>query len=230
MVRSALITGATGGIGRAIAEALASSFHLYLVGRNRELVQELASSLPSATVLIGDLATDAGIVDVASKVQNLDALVHSAGVLHMGTVEQLTSDQWRESLEVNVIVPANLTRALLPKLRMSAGHVVMVNSGLGHISMAGSGAYSASKFAMRAFADAIRLEEAPNGIRVTSIHPGRVDTQMQERLHTWEGKQYLGEDWIRPAQVADVVLTSLNLDRNAVIDSVNINPMHRRQM
>ncbi|MHA7304625.1 SDR family oxidoreductase [Arthrobacter sp. TMN-49] len=226
MKRRVLITGASGGIGRAIAESLAPTSHLYLAGRNREALQNLADELPSAEVLIGDLATEAGIATIASGVRSLDVLVHSAGVLHLGTVEELSLDQWRESLELNLLAPVALTRALLPLLRRSAAHVVMVNSGLGHHSAAGSGAYSASKFGMRAFADALRLEEATHGVRVTSVHPGRVDTPMQAQMHSWEQKDYDGAAWIQPAQVASVVLAALDLGSNAVIDSININPTH----
>ncbi|MDJ0318641.1 MULTISPECIES: SDR family oxidoreductase [Arthrobacter] len=227
MERTALITGASGGIGRAIAESLAPTFHLYLAGRNRESLENLAAGLPSAKVLIGDLATESGIASVTSGVQNLDVLIHSAGVLHLGTVEELSLDQWRESLELNLLAPVALTQALLPQLRQSAGHLVMVNSGLGHRSVPGSGAYSASKFGMRAFADALRLEEGPRGVRVTSVHPGRVDTPMQEQMHSWEQKEYDGGAWIHPTQVASVVLSALDLGSNAAIDSININPAHQ---
>lgn len=207
--------------------ALAPSSHLYLAGRNREALESLAHELPSAKVLIGDLATETGIAAVTSNVRNLDALIHCAGVLHLGTVEELRLDQWRESLELNLLAPVALTQALLPQLRQSAGHVVMVNSGLGNRAVPGSGAYSASKFGMRAFADALRLEEGPRGVRVTSVHPGRVDTPMQEQMHSWEQKEYDGEAWIHPTQVAAVVKTTLDLGSNAVIDSININPPHQ---
>ena len=145
----------------------------------------------------------------------------------MGSTEDLAPAQWRESLEVNVLAPVELTRVLLPALRRASGQVILINSGLGHRSMAGSGAYSASKFALRAFADALRQEEAENGVRVTSIHPGRVATPMQEQLRAWEGLPYDGDAWIRPEQVADAVLTAVNLDRNAVIGTLDISPTPR---
>jgi NADP-dependent 3-hydroxy acid dehydrogenase YdfG len=94
--------------------------------------------------------------------------------------------------------------------------------------MPGGGAYSASKFALRAFADTLRQEESRNGIRVTSIHPGRVATPMQEQLRAWEGRPYDGEAWIRPEQVADAALTIVNLDRNADITTLDITPVPRR--
>ncbi len=146
----------------------------------------------------------------------------------MGTTEELTPEQWRESLEINVLAPVELTRALLPALRRAAGQVLLINSGLGHRTMPGGGAYSASKFALRAFADTLRQEESQHGIRVTSIHPGRVATPMQQQLRAWEGQPYDGEAWIRPEQVADAALTIVNLDRNADITTLDITPAPRR--
>ncbi|GAA2852251.1 SDR family oxidoreductase [Microbacterium arabinogalactanolyticum] len=224
---TALVTGATSGIGRAIAAALAATHHVHLIGRNRGALGELAAALPSAEVHPADLADGTQISGIAEEIDRLDVLVHSAGVLHMGSTEDLDPAQWRESLEVNVLAPVELTRVLLPALRRASGQVILINSGLGHRSIAGSGAYSASKFALRAFADALRQEEAENGVRVTSIHPGRVATPMQEQLRAWEGLPYDGDAWIRPEQVADAVLTAVNLDRNAVIGTLDISPAPR---
>lgn len=224
---TALVTGATSGIGRAIAAALAATHHVHLIGRNRGALDELAEVLPSAEVHVADLADGAQFAGIAGGIDRLDVLVHSAGVLHMGSTEDLDPAQWRESLEVNVLAPVELTRVLLPALRRASGQVILINSGLGHRSIAGSGAYSASKFALRAFADALRQEEAENGVRVTSIHPGRVATPMQEQLRAWEGLPYDGDAWIRPEQVADAVLTAVNLDRNAVIGTLDISPTPR---
>ncbi|MGB3730931.1 SDR family oxidoreductase [Microbacterium sp.] len=228
MTRTALITGATGGIGRAIATALAPTHHVHLVGRRSGGLDALAKKLSSASVCVADLGDMAQIAELASGIPTLDVLVHSAGVLHMGTTEELTPEQWWESLEVNVLAPVQLTRMLLPALRRARGQVLFINSGLGHRTMPGSGAYSASKFALRAFADTLRQEEAPHGIRVTSIHPGRVATPMQEQLRAWEGQPYDGEAWIRPEQVADAALTIVNLDRNADITTLDITPATRR--
>ncbi|OJU39403.1 MAG: short chain dehydrogenase [Microbacterium sp. 69-10] len=224
---TALVTGATSGIGRAIAAALATTHHVHLIGRNRGALDELAAALPSSDVHVADLADGAQIAGIAGEIDRLDVLVHSGGVLHMGSTEDLDPAQWRESLEVNVLAPVELTRVLLPALRRASGQVILINSGLGHRSIAGSGAYSASKFALRAFADALRQEEAENGVRVTSIHPGRVATPMQEQLRAWEGLPYDGDAWIRPEQVADAVLTAVNLDRNAVIGTLDISPTPR---
>lgn len=225
MTKRALITGATGGIGRAIAEALAPTTKLFLVGRNRDALDAICAGLPDATALAADLMTADGVASVAAAAAGVDVLVHSAGVLHMGTLEETTAAEWSESMELNVLAPVNLTRALLPTLRERAGHVFLINSGLGHRTIAGSGAYSASKFALTAFANALRLEEAEHGVRVTSIHPGRVATPMQALLHAWEGADYDPNRWVQPEQIAEVVLTALQLGSTASIDSIDVNPV-----
>lgn len=222
--RTILITGATGGIGRAIAERLAQDSQLYLTGRDPQRLQQAAQLLPSAVAIAANLASPGDLHRVASTVGDVDVLIHSAGVLHMGSVEELTPDQWHESLEANLLAPAALTQALLPSLRRRHGHVVFLNSGLGHRAIAGSAAYSASKFALTALADALRLEEAVHGVRVTSVHPGRVSTPMQQALREWERRSYDGEEWIRPEQIAETVATVIGLGPGANIDTVNINP------
>lgn len=227
MTPSALITGATGGIGHAIAEALAPTHHLFLVGRNSEPLKLVAAGFPSATPLLADLGSPGRMDNLAAQIPALDVLVHSAGILRMGTVEETGQEDWSQSMQINVLAPVELTRALLPALRRAHGHVFMINSGLGHRTIAGSGAYSASKFAMKAFADALRLEEASNGVKVTSIHPGRVSTPMQEQLHSWEEKAYDAENWVRPEQVAEALMTALSLGDRANLDSIDINPSPR---
>ena len=224
MTPTALITGVTGGIGRAIADILAPTHHLYLLGRDAQALTQIASEYPNASIIEAELNSPEGLETLMLKIQSLDVLVHSAGVLRMGTVEEVSQENWEESFQVNALAPISLTRQLLPALRSAGGHVFMINSGLGLRTIAGSGAYSASKFAMKAFADALRLEEAAHGVKVTSIHPGRVGTQMQAQLHAWENKEYSQDAWVRPEQVATALHTALTLGDAANLDSISINP------
>jgi NADP-dependent 3-hydroxy acid dehydrogenase YdfG len=218
----ALITGASRGIGRAIADDLASTHHLLLGGRDRAALEALASSYPSA----GPFAVDVREVspaDVAG-IDRLDVLVHSAGVLQMGTIADLEEETWRTSFEINVFAVAKLTRLLLPALRAARGQVVAINSGSGYSSGAGSAVYSGTKFALRALTDALREEERPNGVRVSSIHPGRVATDMQAELHEFEGKDYSPAAWIQPAQVARTVRLAVDAPRDSTVESLSIRP------
>jgi len=110
---------------------------------------------------------------------------------------------WRTTFEVNVIGPVALTHALLPALRRAKGQVIFVNSGAGLNVLAGMASYSASKFALRAFADSLRAEEPT--LRVTSVHPGRVATAMQRQLIEFEGGKYDPKHFLRPETVAHAI-------------------------
>ncbi|MCS6712171.1 SDR family oxidoreductase [Brachybacterium sp. EF45031] len=222
-----LITGAARGIGAAIVERLAPTHHLILAGRDREAMAAQAAALPSAEAFVAEL-TDAAAVEAAVTAlelpRGLDAVVHSAGVLASGSLEQLTDEDWERSFDVNVIAVARLTRLLLPALRQARGTVVTINSGSGFRANPGGGAYAASKFALRALTDALRAEEAPHGVRVTSVHPGRVDSDMQRQLRDFEQGEYEPENYLRPQSVAEAVAFALSAGEDAVVDSVSVRP------
>lgn len=202
MAGTALITGASGGIGSAIAEALAPTHALLLAGRPSPRLDAVARRLGATTWPL-DL-TDADAIAAAAEVlTELDVLVHNAGVAYPGRVAESTTEQWRATLEVNVTGAVALTLALLPALRAARGQVVFVNSGAGLNVSPGLASYSASKFALRAFADSLRADEPL--LRVTSVHPGRVDTGMQRDLVAYEGGAYEPARFLTPQTVAGVV-------------------------
>ena len=199
---TALITGASGGLGSAIATALAPTHTLLLGGRPSDRLDALAKRL-GATVVPLELTDTAGIRAGAAGIDELDVLVHNAGVAVFDHVADSNVDDWRNTFEVNVIGAVALTVALLPALRRTDGEVIFVNSGAGINVLAGAAAYSASKFALRAVADSLRAEEP--ALRVTSVHPGRIDTSMQRRLVEFEGGEYDESAFLRPDTVARVI-------------------------
>ena len=109
-------------------------------------------------------------------------------------------DDWRTTFEVNVLGPVAVTHMLLPALRRAKGQVIFINSGAGLHVLAGMASYSASKFALRAYADSLRAEE-PH-LRVTSVHVGRIDTAMQRKLREFEGGRYDANHYLKPETVA----------------------------
>src|SRR5690606_30549545 len=153
----ALVTGATRGIGAAVAEALAPTHRLLLGGRDAEALRERAQGFPQAEAWPVDLT------DADASLDALDVLVRSAGTAQLGAVADSDAAVWRHNLEVNLVAVAELTRLVLPALRAAKGHVVFINSGQGLAVRAGWGPYAASKFAVRAYADALRAEEEPLG-------------------------------------------------------------------
>ena len=102
--------------------------------------------------------------------------------------------------------------------------MVFVNSGSGLRANPRWAAYAASKHGLKALADALRAEESANGVRVTSVYPGRVATPMQEKVHEQEGKEYDASDWIDPESVATTILTALDLPRDAEVTDLTVRP------
>ncbi|MGW1939561.1 SDR family oxidoreductase [Streptomyces goshikiensis] len=216
----ALITGASRGIGAAIASALAPSHNLLLGGRDDALLRDRAARLPHARPLAAELTDHAAMAAVVAGIEHLDLLVHSAGVATLGPVARTPAQVWRDTLEVNVIAVAELTRLLLPALRAARGQVVLINSSVGLDAYPNCGSYAASKFAQRAFADALRAEEP--GLRVTTVYPGRVATDMQRSIRAQEGAEYVAEHYLRPESVAAAVLTAVTATQEAHVQDISI--------
>jgi NADP-dependent 3-hydroxy acid dehydrogenase YdfG len=223
----ALITGASRGIGKAIAESLADTHDLLLGGRDEEALSSLAAGLPSARPWQAELTDTAALASATAGIDRLDVLVHSAGISRLGALADLTAADWRESYELNVVAVAELTRLLLPALRAAEGHVVLINSGSGLKANPRWGAYAASKFALRAYADVLRAEEEPNGLRVTSVHPGRTATDMQKSVRDFEGGAYEPESYMRPESVAAVVMAAVRTPRDAHVHEIVIRQPNR---
>lgn len=223
-----LITGAGSGMGAAVARRLAErGEELWLLARGADRARQLAERFPGARTLVGDLGEPERLSWALSHQelpQRLDSLQHVAGVVELGAVGDLTPKVWAETLAANLSGPAELTRLLLPQLRHARGHVVFVNSGAGLAANPQWGAYAASKHGLKALADSLRGEERTNGVRVTTVYPGRTATPMQEKVHRQEGRDYDPERWIDPESVAKTVLLALDLPRDAEITDLTVRP------
>lgn len=221
----ALVTGATRGIGRAVSDALAIDHHLLIGGTDPERTAEVAASYPSARAWPVDLANDTAVQAACSRIQRLDLLVHCAGVAAGGRIDETETAVWEQVFRVNVFAVAHLTRRLLPLLRKAGGQVVLINSDAGFRSGPGGSVYAASKFALRALADSLREEER-GSVRVTSIHPGPVDTDMQMALQERLGRPYDRGEHISPGAVAAAVRAAVDASPEAMIESLTIRPAH----
>ncbi|MFD3428560.1 SDR family oxidoreductase [Nocardia fluminea] len=219
---TALITGASRGLGAAIARELAPTHDLLLGARSADALKPILTELPEATGWPVALTDYPAVAAAAEQIPRLDVLVHNAGIADLGTVAESSVEQWRETLEVNLIAVAELTRALLPALRAANGHVVLINSGAGLRAHPGWGSYAASKFGLRAFADALRQEEP--ALRVTSLFPGRIDTDMQRAIVADEGREYRPEEFLTPETVAGAVRTALDTPRDGHPTEIVLRP------
>lgn len=216
-----MITGASGGLGLAIAEALAPTHTLFLAGRPSSRLDAVAERFGATTWPI-DLADPEAIEETVEPIVELDVLIHNAGVAYPGRVAESSVDEWRATMAVNVVGAVALTLALLPALRSARGHVILINSGAGQNVSPGLASYSASKFALRAFADSLRTDEPD--LRVTSIHPGRIATPMQEDLIAYEGREYVADQFLSPETVAAVVAQAVATPPDAHVHEVVVRP------
>ncbi len=230
----AVITGASGGIGEAIAIALArEGARLLLAGRSTDKLDAVAEHVralsPSVETFAGDLAEDVHVQALADRAMaafgGVDVLIHSIGLFLGGPFESPVEVLDRQ-YQINTRLPYLLTQKLLPSLIARQGQVVFVNSSSGfHPARSGWAAYSASKHALRALADGLRDEVNKKGVRVLTVFPGRTATSMQEEVHRFEGRPYDPERFLQPEDVAAAVLNTLSLPRTAEVTDLQIRPM-----
>ncbi|HJT95056.1 MAG TPA: SDR family NAD(P)-dependent oxidoreductase, partial [Mycobacterium sp.] len=178
---SVLVTGAARGIGKSIVEYLAAQGWDVIAGvRSQQDAEAVTKADPQRISAVILDVTDAGHIAALADAlpERLDAIVNNAGIAVGGAMETLTADEWRKQLEVNVIGQLAVTQAVLPRLRQSRGRIVFISSVNGRLSMPLVGAYAASKFALEAAADALRMELSPWKIPVVIVEPAQTDTDM----------------------------------------------------
>ena len=256
----ALVTGASRGIGRAVAKILGRDYHVLVGATSEEGAAAVVAELPSAEPFVADVTdpgqlaaavaraglggadegatggapdgAGGGVVEGAiggapngapdgAGRPRLDVLVHSAGIWTKSDIADADRDEWTRVLDVNVISVVDLTRRLLPALREARGTVVAINSGSGYHSGPGLGLYSASKFALRAVTDALREEER-GVVRVSSVHPGRVDTDMQVQIMGEDG--YDVSKYVHVDSIAAAVRLCVEATDDCIVEEVTVRP------
>jgi NADP-dependent 3-hydroxy acid dehydrogenase YdfG len=228
----AVVTGASGGIGSAIASALArEGARVWLCGRDAAKLQSLEKQLHAAKSSTLDLTRDSDIERlaalVAAETGRMDILVHCAGVIDHGKLENAPVASLDRMYGANVRGPLLLTQKLLPLLKKLRGQIVFVNSSTGLAAPAGTGQFAATQHAFKALADALRDEVNGDGVRVLSVFPGRTATSRIEALHKKEGRTYRPEVLLQPEDVASVVLSALTLPWTAEVTNISIRPMQK---
>ena len=207
-MKAALITGASSGIGLAVARALAEDgFGVTLAARRADRLEELAQELdglPVPTDVTQRDQVEALVERAVERFGRLDAVVTAAGVLHSSPLEQLDEATWDETMDVNVKGTYLVARAALPHLRASKGYLITLSSVSGQMGQAGGGAYNASKWAIRGLTQSVLQEVRGEGVRATAILPGRVATPML-------GHDEQDPDLLAPEDIADAVRWLLSL-------------------
>lgn len=232
--RVAVVTGASSGIGKAIAFALAGQgAEVCLVARRRDLLETAAGQISEnggqGHVCPADLTSDEDIRELAQQVQRapsrVDVLVLCGGAIFHGPLERAPLAEFDMMYRANLRGHYALTQALLPLLRKQKGQVVFINSSAGLRSPATVGQFSATQHAFRAIADSLRDEVNADGIRVLSVYPGRTATPRMAALFEKEGKQYRPELLMQPEDIASMVTHTLCLPRTAEVTDISIRPM-----
>jgi NADP-dependent 3-hydroxy acid dehydrogenase YdfG len=221
MSKKILVTGAGRGLGRTLAAELTARGDKVIAHARGESALE---GVPHEASLVIDLAEPASIAEAVRGIDHLDAVIHNAGIAHIAPVAEQTLEWWERTLTVNVIAPAELTRALLPALRAARGHVVFVNSGAGITSGPKWSSYAASKHALKALADSLRGEEQANGVRVTSVYPSHFDTDMQRSVREQYGSDYDRSRATSPESIAKTIADLLHTPEDMVINELRIEP------
>jgi len=231
----AVVTGASSGIGRAIAIALSrEGAHLCAVGRNGVALAETvaaARQFAEARAFQIDLTVGESLqplVQFLDELGHVEILIHAAGVIQQGAMEQADIADFDLQYDANVRAPYVLTQRLLPLLTAAHGQIVFINSSAGLTAKRPEvGQYAATKHALRAIADSLREEVNPKGVRVLSAYLGRTATPMQEALFQQEGRAYHPEALLQPEDVASMVVRALMLPYTAEVTDISIRPMRR---
>jgi NADP-dependent 3-hydroxy acid dehydrogenase YdfG len=232
--RVAVVTGASSGVGRAIALALArEGAELCAVGRDFNALAETVAAARRFSPAIAfpmDLTVEESfqtlLRHLEEKAGKLDILVHSAGVIRQDLMQRARIEDLDLQYATNVRAPYLVSQRLLPFLARARGQIVFINSSVGlAVKRPEVGQYAATKHALKAIADSLREEVNPKGIRVLTLYLGRTATPMQEALFRQDGCEYHPETLLQPEDVASLVVHALMLPGTAEVTEISIRPM-----
>jgi NADP-dependent 3-hydroxy acid dehydrogenase YdfG len=240
----ALITGASSGIGAAIARDLgARGYHLALTARRKDLLETVASAVRTngggAVPLVCDVTKPEQIATcVAHTMQEfgrIDVLVNNAGVMHNGRIGGADVAEWRAMLDVNLLGLMLLTHAVLPHMQAAqSGHIVNISSVAGRIITVGNGVYNVTKWGVNVFSEALRKEVYGDNIKVTIVGPGVVETDLKEKIANPEAraafKAFAAQlDPLTADDVAGAVAYALEQPPHVAINEVLLRPANQER-
>lgn len=233
--QTALITGASSGVGKALAlEMTARGATVLLLARNPHKLRAVAEQIRSAggtawewaLDLTDDAAVEHFVTQVKREFHGLNFLIHSAGVFTRGTVATAPLQDFEFVMRTNVRAPLALTQGLLPLVVARGGTVVFINSTAGERAFAEVSHYAASKHALKALADALRLEVRAQNVHVLSVMLGRTATPMQEEVCRLEGSVYDPNRFLQPQAVAREIVDALAAPSRCDIQNLHLRPTH----
>lgn len=227
-VATAFVTGATSGIGRAIALGLAEAgYEVYAVGRNQAALQELRTARGGITPIAVDVTDREALESVIADLK-IDVLVNNAGMMPpLGNFADMKISDIDATLEVNLSAAILLTRLVVPQMReRQSGHIIFTGSSAAHTAYPNVAVYSATKAAIAGFAASLRADLSQYGIRVTEIVAGRVETQLYKNILDEKARAAMYADNVamQPDDVAKMAVTLLGLPAWADVTRFDIMP------
>lgn len=218
----ALVTGASSGIGAATAEKLAAAgARVGIAARRKDRLEALAASiadkggkaLPLEMDVTDTAAIEAGVAELIGAFGSIDILVNNAGLMPLSDIDKLKTDEWARMVDVNVKGLFSVTAAVLPQMmKQRSGHIFNLSSIAGRKVFKGLTVYCATKHAIAAFSDGLRMElGATHNIRVTCIQPGAVETELYEHITDETYRQQMRDlegqlTFLKPGDIADTIL------------------------
>jgi clavulanate-9-aldehyde reductase len=233
-----LVTGASSGIGRAIAVQLAQEGAQLVAGARRvdrltELEKEIADAggqvLPLELDVTDEGACRSAVQRTVDEFGRLDILVNNAGVMLLGQIEGADLEDWRRMVNTNMLGVLYMTHAALPHLLERQGSVVQMSSTAGRVSRIGGGVYSATKFAVNAFSESLRQEVSARGVRVIVVEPGMVATELREHITQPAAKEQVDKsassiEQLQSEDIAAAVRYALLQPHHVSVNEVLIRP------
>lgn len=226
-----IISGASRGIGRAVATRLARENHfVLLLARNNEEISELELEIDSAggkaLSFAVDVSNESQVNEVVEQAirdfGRIDNLINNAGIGIFKEAENFSEDEWTRVMDVNVKGSFLLSKAVLPHMKAAGkGHIVGIASDVSKRTFAEGSLYCASKYAQHAFFEALRREVRSKGIKVSVIYPGLVDTY----FHEGDPGQPHRAQYLQPHDIADAVSYVINAPHHVIIDELMLHPM-----
>jgi NADP-dependent 3-hydroxy acid dehydrogenase YdfG len=233
-VRTAVVTGASSGIGAATAHRLAADgWQVVAAARRVDRLESLAAELPAVRAHALDVTDPESVAALAQAVPSCDLLVANAGgAFDMATIADADEDSWSRTYDVNVLGAVRTLRALLPALAQARGHVVLTGSTAGRWVYEGGASYVAAKHALAALRQVLRLEVVADGVRVSEIAPGMVKTEefAAVRFAGDEARAsavYAGVDALTAEDVAEAIAWVASRPAHVNIDLVQLTPQQQ---
>jgi clavulanate-9-aldehyde reducatase len=235
--RVAAVTGASSGIGEATARALsAAGASVALGARRTDRLEAIAESLEGPTLVrevdVSDEQQARSFIQAANdELGGLHILVNNAGVMLLGPVADADTEDWRRMIAVNLLGLLYCTHAALPLMaRAGGGDVVNLSSVAGRRADAGAAVYNMTKFGVHAFSEALRQEALHQGIRVTTVAPGFVDTELQGhntnplvRQATERAREQIGEV-LHADDIAEAIVHAVTRPAHVCVNEVLVRP------